>query len=131
MWAITRDEDLVELDNIPFFVQGFSAGDVVRVVPDDDGLLWVREAVEYSENCTIRIVPYGDGDSAQKRQAVLDAFAPLRVEGEGLKRFNLVALHVPADADIRAVKQLVIQGAQSGRWDYEEGCISEEWRAAD
>ncbi|MFE3755717.1 DUF4265 domain-containing protein [Nocardia tengchongensis] len=83
-------------------------------------LLWVKEAVECSDNCVIRIVPIDGGGESAARQVVLDAFAPLGVEGEGLARFNLVALHVPASADIQAVKQ----------WHYEEGCVTDEWRAA-
>ncbi|WP_040835388.1 DUF4265 domain-containing protein [Nocardia brevicatena] len=131
MWAIRRDGDHVELNNIPFFVRGFASGDVVRVVADDEGVLWVKEASECSDNCTIRIIPVGGGGEVEARQAVLDAFSPLGVEGEGLARFNLVALHVPASADMRAVKQLMIQGAEDGRWHYEEGCVTEMWRAAD
>ncbi|WP_246023549.1 DUF4265 domain-containing protein [Nocardia yunnanensis] len=130
MWANRRDGDCVELNNIPFFARGFSSGDVVRVAADDEGVLWVEEAVKWSGNCTIRIVPIGGGGEVAARQAVLDAFAPLGVEGEGLARFNLVALHVPAGADLHAVKRLVILGEEDGRWHYEEGCITDEWRAA-
>jgi hypothetical protein len=57
------------------------------------------------------------------RQAVLDAFAPLSVDGEGIEQFGLVALNVPPMADIPAVKHLLIQGANEGRWHYEEGCV--------
>ncbi|MEV6139131.1 DUF4265 domain-containing protein [Nocardia sp. NPDC051990] len=130
MWAIRRNGDCVELNNIPFFVRGFASGDVVRVAADEEGVLWVKEAVECSDNCVIRIVPIDGGGEVAARQAVLDAFAPLGVEGEGLARFNLVALHVPASADMQAVKQLVIEGAEDGRWHYEEGCVTDEWRAA-
>ncbi|MFI9507452.1 DUF4265 domain-containing protein [Nocardia sp. NPDC052566] len=130
MWAMRREGDRAELNNIPFFVRGYASGDVVRVEADGEGVLWVREAVEYSDNCTIRIIPVGGDGSSEARQAVLDAFTPLGVEGEGLARFNLVALHVPAGVDIRAVKQLVIQGAEAGRWHYEEGCVTDAWRAA-
>ena len=58
-----------------------------------------------------------------------DVFAPLGVTGEGIGRFGLVALNVPARADIPAVKRLVIRGADDGRWHYEEGCVTLEWRA--
>ncbi|MCP9620805.1 DUF4265 domain-containing protein [Nocardia otitidiscaviarum] len=130
MWANRRNGDCVELNNIPFFVRGFASGDVVRVAADDDGVLWVEEVVEYSDNCTIRIIPIGGGGEVAARQAVLDAFAPLGVEGEGLAQFNLVALHVPASADLHAVKRLVVVGEEEGRWHYEEGSVTDEWRAA-
>jgi hypothetical protein len=65
------------------------------------------------------------------RQTVLDAFAPFGVKGEGIEQFGLVALNVPVAADIPAVKRFVIQGADEGRWHYEEGCVTSEWRAAE
>jgi hypothetical protein len=61
---------------------------------------------------------------------VLDAFAPLGVGGEGIGQFGLVALNVPGTADIAAVKRLVVQGADEGRWHYEEGCVTRQWREA-
>ncbi len=130
VWAVRRDDGCVELDNIPLFARGFAAGDVVRVESDEDGLFWVKDAVTCSDNCTIRLVPLGEGDSKEKRRIVLETFARLGVEGEGLNRFNLVALNVPASVDVRAVKQLVVQGAEDGRWHCEEGCVTPEWRAA-
>lgn len=131
LWAVRVGEDTVRLDNIPFFVRGFALGDVVRTVVDDDGVLWAKEAVGYSDNCTIRVVPAENGHLGEERQAVLDAFAPFGVDGEGIGQFGLVALNIPADADISQVKQLLIRGAASGRWHYEEGCVTPAWRTAE
>ncbi|MFB9676834.1 hypothetical protein [Streptosporangium vulgare] len=63
-------------------------------------------------------------------QAVLDLFAPLGIEGEGLERFGLVALNLPPEADLAGAKQLLAKG-QVGWWEYEEGCITEDWIALD
>ena len=131
LWAERVGEDTVRLDNIPFFVRGFALGDVVRIVVDDDGVLWAKEAVECSANCTIRIIPAKNGHLEEEHQAVLDAFAPFGVDGEGLSHFGLVALNIPADVDISRVKRLLIQGAASGRWHYEEGCVTPAWRTAE
>jgi len=129
VWAVRVDDEHARLDNTPFFARGFAAGDVVLVAADDEGVRWVKRAVEYSGNCTIRIIPAEGGHRVEERQAVLDAFAPLGVDGEGIERFGLVALNVPSTADVPAVKRLVIQGADEGRWHYEEGCVTPEWRA--
>jgi hypothetical protein len=75
------------------------------------------------------VIPAENGHQEECRQAVLDAFAPLGVEGEGIGNFGLVALNVPASADIAEVKQLLIRGADDGRWHYEEGCVTPAWRA--
>lgn len=129
LWARQCGVDRVEIDNIPFFVRGLSAGDVVRVVADDTGRLHGTEVIVSSDNCTIRVSPSGEGESQEKRQKVLDTFAPTGVDGEGLNRFNLVALNVPASVDLSAVKQILVQGERDGRWYYEEGCVTPEWRA--
>jgi hypothetical protein len=129
LWAVRVDDEHARLDNTPFFARGFASGDVVLMAADDEGVYWVKRAVEYSGNCTIRIIPAEDGRRVEVRQAVLDAFKPLGVDGEGIERFGLVALKVPSTADIPAVKRLVIQGADEGRWHYEEGCVTPEWRA--
>lgn len=130
LWAVRTGEDRARLDNIPFFVRGYALGDVVTFAEDEEGVLWAKEAVEYSDNCTVRIIPAEDGHRDEVRQAVLDAFAPLGVEGEGLGAFGLVALNVPPEADVPAVKGLVTGGAAEGRWHYEEGCVTPRWRAA-
>lgn len=130
LWAVRVSDDTARLNNIPFFVCGYASGDVVRFDVDEDGVRWVQGAVEYSDNCTIRINPATDGRVEEVRQAVLDVFAPLGVGGEGIGQFGMVALNVPSSADIAQVKQIVVEGEELGRWHYEEGCVTEAWRQA-
>ncbi|MEV7012948.1 DUF4265 domain-containing protein [Streptosporangium sp. NPDC051022] len=130
VWAIPVGPDRARLDNIPFFVPGVACGDVVHLETDAEGVVWAKEVVEFSGNCTIRVIPYPDGDLEGDLGAVLDLFAPLGVEGEGLEQFGLVALNVPPTADLAGVRRLLREG-QNGRWDYEEGCITDDWCALD
>ncbi|CAM3199116.1 DUF4265 domain-containing protein [Stackebrandtia soli] len=123
-------EDRARLDNIPFFARGYALGDVVVIAPEEDGTQWVRKVVEYSDNCTIRILPEENDGQAEARQAVLETFAPFGVEAEIIEQFGLVALNVPSSVDIEAVKRLILKGAEEGRWAYEEGCVTSQWRAA-
>ncbi|MFZ3492299.1 DUF4265 domain-containing protein [Streptomyces sp. 5.8] len=131
LWAIRVSDDTARLDNIPFFVRGFSLGDIVRFTVDDKDVLLGQEAVAYSDNCTIRVIPAEDGHLVEKRQAVLDEFSRLGVDGEGIAQFGLVALNVPASAEIAQVKQLLAHGERVGRWHYEEGCVTSAWRAVE
>jgi hypothetical protein len=131
LWAIRLSYDTARLDNIPFFLRGFSLGDVVRFTVNDEGVLLGREAVEYSDNCTIRVIPAEDGHLVEKRQAVLDEFSRLGVDGEGIAQFGLVALNVPGTAEIAQVKQLLAHGDRVGRWHFEEGCVTSAWRAVE
>lgn len=131
MWATpTSQDNVVVVDNIPFFVRGVACYDVVAVTQDEAGVLWAGKKIRWSGNCTIRVIPYPDGPLHGDRQAVLDAFAPFGVEGAGAERYSLVALNVPANADLVAVKRLLQEGEQDNRWAYEEGCIGDAWAEA-
>ncbi|MFD0632466.1 DUF4265 domain-containing protein [Catenulispora yoronensis] len=130
LWAVSLGDDLARLDNVPFFVRGYAMGDVVRFATDRAGVHWVQEAVRYSDNCTIRIMPGEGGGRDEVRQAVLDAFAPYGVTGEGIARFGMVALNVPGAVDVASVKKLLEEGEEDGRWEFEEGCVTEAWRTA-
>jgi hypothetical protein len=57
-------------------------------------------------------------------------FEPLGVGAEGMTSpVNIVALDIGPDAPLSAVKSLLATGGESdGRWFYEEGFISDEWR---
>ncbi|WP_329430898.1 DUF4265 domain-containing protein [Streptosporangium sp. NBC_01495] len=128
LWAIPVGPGRARLDNIPFFVRGVACGDVVRIETDAEGVVWAKEVVEFSGNCTIRVVPDDSGDLEGDLENVLGLFAPLGIEGEGLEQFGLVALNIPPTANLAGAKQLLSEG-QDSWWDYEEGCITEDWRA--
>ncbi|MFG1990602.1 DUF4265 domain-containing protein [Actinoplanes sp. NPDC048988] len=130
MWARPVSDDVVELDNVPFFARGVSCGDHVRVVRDDNGTLTAVEVVEWSQRCTVRVVPFRAGPLQGDRQRVLDEFAAVGVTGEGIEQYNIVALDVPPTADLSAVKRLLRDGAELGWWDYEESNIGDAWADA-
>jgi hypothetical protein len=129
LWATAIGEDLAKVDNVPIFVRDLAWGDVVRTTVEPDGEIWASERVKWSGRCTIRVIPFEEGPLAGSRQAVLDAFQPLGVGGEGIERFGIVALDVPQDADLVSVARLLRQGFRDGWWDYEEACVSAEWPA--
>ena len=130
LWAQTLGNDEFRIDNTPWFVRNLAAEDVVRALAGSDGVLWATERVRWSGRCTIRVIPRQDGPLAADRQAVLDAFAPFGVSGEGIAQYGMVALDVPAEADLSLVKALLHAGEADGRWHFEEGCIGDEWANA-
>ncbi|GIE75141.1 hypothetical protein Aph02nite_10910 [Actinoplanes philippinensis] len=131
LWAVPVTADTVRLDNTPWFARNVASGDLFRVHRSEDGQLVADERLEWSGNCTIRIIPFADGALGGSRQRVLDLFAPLGVTGEGLQQFGMVALDVPPDADLAAVKRQLRDGARDGWWDYEEGCVGDAWLEAE
>ncbi|MGW5572267.1 DUF4265 domain-containing protein [Nocardia thailandica] len=126
LWAVRVDESRVRLDNIPFHARGVAQGDVVAVAADAEGTLWAGEVVEPSGNCTIRVIPAEGCLRGEVRRAVLDAFAPLGVDGEG-SRLGLVALNAPAGSDLGEVKATLAQGSADGLWSYDLGAVTERW----
>jgi Domain of unknown function (DUF4265) len=53
------------------------------------------------------------------------------VPGEGIEQYGMVALDVPPDADLAAVKRLLREGERDGWWEYEESCTGDAWQAAE
>ncbi len=108
-------------------VRDIAVGDIVRAELDERGELQVQERIQWAGSCTIRIVPLPDGGLEDQRQRILDMFAPLGVDGEGIAVFDLVALNVPDNVDYRPIKTLLRAGYDKGWWDCEEGCIGDRW----
>jgi hypothetical protein len=130
IWAEPLGEGEYRLDNVPWFARKAAYGDRVRAEPDADGVLKVRERLEWSGRYTIRVIPFGDGRPEAQLQEVMDAFSALGAECEGaLPAFKIVALDIPPTASLPAIKALLIEGEADGRWSYEEGCIDDVWNA--
>ncbi|WP_218106592.1 DUF4265 domain-containing protein [Micromonospora pallida] len=130
LWAELVDPDRARVANVPFLQDGIAQGDVVRFTTDD-GVRWAVGRVEASGNCTIRVLPVPDGPLGRSAQAVHEQFARFGLGGEAFSReLPLVALHVPADADLAAIKGLLKSGEERGWWAFEEACITDAWRDA-
>jgi len=130
LWAEPLGDDQFRIDNTPWFVVNLAAEDVVTALAGSDGVLWATGKVRWAGRCTIRVIPRRDGPLAGDRQAVLDLFAPFGVSGEGIEQFGMVALDVPPEVDVAAVKAMLKAGEADGRWYFEEGCIGDTWASA-
>lgn len=129
LWAEPVDGELYRLDNTPWFVRGVAADDLIEAQPDADGVLWFVQVRERGGRIVVRVIPRDDGPLGGDRQGVLDVFQPLGVGAEGMSSpVNMVALDIGPDAPLSSVKSLLAAGESDGRWYYEEGCISDEWR---
>lgn len=128
MWASVVSADLYRLDNAPWFATGVAEGDTVRAETRADGQWPIFvEVVEWSGNCTIRVIPSKDGELEGDQGRVLDLFTPLGVTGEGAGTYPIVALTVPPHLDLERIKALLREGEQRGWWDYEEGSVGGRW----
>lgn len=131
LWAQPLSADTARVASVPFLQDGVAEGDVIRFTTDDDGGRWAVGRVEPSGNCTIRVLPVPDGPLGRSAQAVHERFGSFGLGGEAFsKAFPLVALNVPAGADLAAIKQLLVSGEAQGWWKFEEGCVTDAWRDA-
>jgi hypothetical protein len=131
LWGEHLGDRQYRLDNVPWFVRGVAEGDTVLAEPDSEGTMWATERLQWSGNCTIRVIPLADGPLAGSQQAVLDELTPLGASGEGFgERLNIVAFTVPPTADVAAIKKRLETGTADGSWEYEEGCIGDAWASA-
>ncbi|WP_330320460.1 DUF4265 domain-containing protein [Streptomyces clavifer] len=130
LWAVKLGNGTVRLDNTPWFVRGVASGDIIRVELEDDGVLYARETIQPSQNCTIRLIVLKDEGSAAARQTVLETFHRLGTTGEGIERFRMVALDVPPEADLPKIRKLLEHGAAKEWWHWEEGCVTSAWENA-
>jgi hypothetical protein len=131
LWAVAVGPDVARISNVPFLQDGIAEGDVVRFVQHADGRRWATGRVESSGNCTVRILAIPDGPLGRSARAVHERLAPLGLGGEPFsKDLPLVALTVPADADLAAVKATLQRGARDGWWHYETSCVTAAWEAA-
>jgi hypothetical protein len=121
LWASPVGEGRYRIVNTPWFAQVLATGDVVTAVEYDGGR-WVMQKAQSSGHLTVRVA---HPDPA----AVLDAFAELGVGGESAgPAYQIAALDIPPDADLRAIVDRLRAGRSDGTWDYEEACVSAEWR---
>ena len=74
------------------------------------------ETAEWSDNYTLRVIPYQAGPLVGSQQAVLDLFllSSSRRDRRG-GAYPIVALTVPRDGDVTAVKALLQAGAADSR----------------
>ncbi|MEV4492347.1 DUF4265 domain-containing protein [Micromonospora coxensis] len=56
---------------------------------------------------------------------------PFGLRGQAFSHeFPLVALNVSADADLAAIKEMLLRGQAEGWWHFEAACVTDDWRAA-
>ncbi|MCG3757584.1 MULTISPECIES: DUF4265 domain-containing protein [unclassified Amycolatopsis] len=130
LWAVPLGPDHVRLASIPWFARGAAEGDVFRVERDEEGVLRPVERVEWSGNCTIRMIVWADGPFGGDLGRAIDHFAPFGFEGEQFSQFGMVGFTVPPGANLAEAKRALQEGRADGSWAYEEGCVSDAWLAA-
>lgn len=115
LWGVLR-RDGVELDNIPFFAKGVAVGDMVKVQEAPDGALEFEAVVRRGGHSTYRILLLKKRSEDPK--LTMDELINLGLSVE--EDAGLLAVDVPPDVPLVAIREYLFEGIDSGRWEVEE-----------
>jgi hypothetical protein len=118
MWAEPLENSLYRLRNVPFYVYGFSAEDVVSTV-EKEGRLTVTGMASRGGHSTYRIfLPEG-----KTHEEFLKHWQVLERLGCTYERASrrCVGIDVPPQSDVYAVYQALEDGEKNQLWEFEEG----------
>jgi hypothetical protein len=118
LWAYETEPGLYSIDNIPIYVKGISSGDIVATELEGDELRF-KKLIHPSANSVFRIYLSEVSDA----QAARTSFSKLGCESEQSHIPKLVAIEIPGTVSIESVAKLLDEGAESGRWEYEQGVL--------
>ncbi len=118
LWATYLGEGTYRIDNIPFFANRVSLGDVIEAEMID-GLATFARVRERGGHSTLRVVAFDAAAVPELRAAVHE----LGCATELSYLPKLISLDVPPSASLEALRKLLADGAEQGRWDYEEADV--------
>lgn len=119
LWVRPMESGNVVLDNIPFFAKGIAPGDELAIATNDEGDTWFQALVKPSGVSVFRIHAANNLELENIREDLLSRGIPSEVNGKLL----LIAIEIPACADIRPVLDYLVNGQESNRFDFEEGVL--------
>lgn len=119
LWATHVADHKYKLDNIPFYVPGVSAEDIVQAIADDEGVLRFKKVMTTGGHSTIRVVLFDQ----ERVEAFRVSLQGLGCETEADHMPNLIAVDVPPGLEIRKVWSLLERGVRSDLLEYEDACI--------
>ena len=118
-WAIPLGDNKYKIDNILFYADNYSWGDIVSV-EDRNGELYVNGLIEESGHSTIRIIFYNIED-VQKTRLL---FENMGCDSEGSNIPELIAFDIPASINYTEIKKILDEGVKLNKWGYEEACLA-------
>jgi hypothetical protein len=119
LWASPVDGGAYEIDNIPFFVKGVSAGDIVDATLENDEL-WYAGTRRYGGHWTLRVMVFDESQVGKYRQVVSDFGCA--TELSHLPR--LFAVDVPASAQREDLLAYLAEHEAQDLITYEEAAIT-------
>jgi hypothetical protein len=120
VWAFAVGGGRYRLDNTPFFATAVSWTDVVRARRGSDGQLWVEGVERRGGHSTVRVIVRDRADLPRVR----DDLIGLGCTVEGFEQIRLLAVDLPPEVDLAAIRAYLAGGQTAGRWGFEESDLS-------
>jgi len=122
LWARPLGEGLFALDNIPFFVRGISAGDVVAA-QQGAGEVVFSELVRESGSSTLRVIVFDETrvEDVRRRLQEFGCSTELNVS-------KMLGVDVPPQVDLHAVRAWLMEEQSAGALEFEDASIRHDGR---
>lgn len=118
VWAKEQPDGSYVIDNAPWFTREATLGDVVEA-EEEDGALYYSATRSESGSSLLRVVFLTDEEPTSVREALLELGCSSELAGA----WPLLAIDVPADAELDAVRAMLDEGEEQERWEYEEAIL--------
>lgn len=123
LWVtvINLEQGYYKLDNIPFFVTGYSSGDIVYAETENDRLI-VKELIEESGNTTLQIMCFQE----DQVQAIRDKLKTMGCKSEGSHLPGYFSTEVPVYKAYRKVKEYLTELEEREVLSFREACLAHQ-----
>lgn len=124
IWAVPLPNGHMRIDNVPFYVSGISLGDEVEVKCDTNtnGEHWFFCLTKPSKNSTFRVSVSDLSNLSRIRQQI----EALGCKAEVDETAGLIAFTVPGEMKIHPILDYIVDGKESGEFDFEEAALRHE-----
>ena len=118
LWALPHGKNKFIIDNIPFYIQGISSGDVISAscVKGE----WIYEKlIRPSGNSTFRLYVFEEKLVQQVRQEL----SKIGCQSEVSDIPNLIAVEIPAEVTINPFLDYIVNESEKGLLEYQEAAL--------
>jgi hypothetical protein len=118
LWGEKVDADIYRIDSIPFFANGISLDDIVKVKTDKDKRLLYQKTISKGKNCTYRVF-FNEDINPQERSKYLNLLHDYG-DIEYYEEKDLYALSV-LKQKVHELYKILVQFEKDKILDFEEG----------
>lgn len=118
IWCLPIQEDIYQIDNIPFYARDVSIGDEIRTELRDGGR-WCICVTKPSTNTTLRVFARNPTFEPLLRPK-LESFGG---QTEKMQGSPLIAVSLPSSADIASALDFLDRENEAGNVGFEESCV--------